>query len=222
LRSGNPRSYLSLLYMDMQIPTLLFFLTFSSRTISHPRKAQVALQPTLSSKKSSAIPGDSPCHHIGDPSNDLLSITSLDLEPNPPTEYVSTSRKLLLPWIYTHNLPHNSFLTVRLKGNLTSDIGPKPLLGLTAALNGTIGPGYTSDLCSSKLDITQNGTMSCPPRKGPVEMTYDIIIAYWWLKKGNYTVRVRMNATDGTRMTDFEGTVWVNGEVDDGDGGGWK
>lgn len=93
---------------------------------------------------------------------------------------------------------------------------------MTAALNWTIGPGYTSDLCSSKLEMTQNGKRVCPPREGPVEMTYDVITAYWWLKKGNYTVRVQLKATDGTRMTDFEGTVWVNVEVDDGDGGGWE
>lgn len=50
-------------------------------------------------------------------------------------------------------------------------------------------------------------------------MTYDVIIAYPYMKKGDYTVRVQMDATDGARMTDFEGTVWIGGEADDGDGG---
>jgi len=108
---------------------------------------------------------------------------------------------------------------VRLKGNLTSDIGPRPVLKLTAALNGTIGPSYESEICFSKLQIKQNGTSVCPPKKGQAEMTYDVIIAYPYMKKGDYTVRVQMDATDGARMTDFEGTVWIGGEADDGDGG---
>ena len=49
-------------------------------------------------------------------------------------------------------------------------------------------------------------------------MSYDVIIAYPWMKKGNYTVRAQMFATDSSRMTDFEGTVWVEGGADDGDG----
>lgn len=35
------------------------------------------------------VPGDSPVYYIGDPSNDILSIQSLDLIPNPPDEYAS-------------------------------------------------------------------------------------------------------------------------------------
>lgn len=112
-------------------------------------------------------------------------------------------------------------MTVSLIGNLISDIGPKPLLKVTAALNGTIGPSAESELCDSKLEITQNGTSVCPPKKGPVEMSYDIIIPYPWMKKGNYAVHAQMYATNGARMTDFEGTVWVNGEAGDGDGEGW-
>ena len=55
--------------------------------------------------------------------------------------------------------------------------------------------------------------------RGPIEMSYSAVIPYWWMKKGNYTVHVEMNATDGARMTGFEGTVWVNGEV--GGDPGW-
>lgn len=110
---------------------------------------------------------------------------------------------------------------MRLKGDLNSDIGSKPLLKMTAALNGTIGPSYESDICSSKLKITQDGKTVCPPQKGPVEMSYDVIIAYPFMKKGNYTVHVQMFATNGTRITDFEGSVWINGEAD-GDEDGWS
>lgn len=52
-------------------------------------------------------------------------------------------------------------------------------------------------------------------------MSYDVIIAYPFMKKGNYTVHVQMFATNGTRITDFEGSVWINGEAD-GDEDGWS
>ena len=32
------------------------------------------------------VPGDSPAHYLGDPSNDILDIESLNLVPNPPRE----------------------------------------------------------------------------------------------------------------------------------------
>jgi len=97
----------------------------------------------------------------------------------------------------------------------------EPVLKLTAALNGTIGLSGGSETCFSKFEITQNGTSACTPEQGPVEVTYDIFIAYPWIEKGNYTVHVRMTAISGARMTGFEGTVWVDGEADDGEGEGW-
>lgn len=39
------------------------------------------------------------------------------------------------------------------------------------------------------------------------------------MKKGNYSVRAELYATDGSRMTDFEGTVFVIGEAGDGKDG---
>lgn len=58
----------------------------------------------------------------------------------------------------------------------------------------------------------------CPPKEGQLEMTYDVVITYPYMKKENYRVRVQTDATDGARMTDFEGTVWIYGEADDDDG----
>jgi hypothetical protein len=45
-----------------------------------------------------------------------------------------------------------------------------------------------------------------------------VIIPYTWLKKGYYTVRMEMYATESGRITDFEGTFWVNGKDGEGDG----
>jgi predicted NAD/FAD-binding protein len=64
----------------------------------------------------------------------------------------------------------------------------------------------------------QDGKSVCPPKKGPVEMTYTSIIVHPFYKKGNYAAHVQMWATDGSRITDFEGTVWVNGGIDGDDG----
>jgi hypothetical protein len=114
---------------------------------------------------------------------------------------------------------YNSQMILRLRGNINSDIGPNPRLKVTVSLNGTVGPGFEADLCSNdKLDIRQNGASMCPPKRGAVEMSYSAVIPYWWLKKGNYTVHTEMYATNGARMTDFEGTVWVNGDADGDDG----
>ena len=110
-------------------------------------------------------------------------------------------------------------MSLKFKGILTSDTGPKPSIKLTISLNGTVGPQVETDLCSQpKIDILQNGTSLCPPKKGSVDMSYSVVIPYWWLKKGDYTVHVEMYASDGARMTAFEGTVWVNGEGGEGDG----
>ena len=61
--------------------------------MSHPSERQAPLQSGIgasdamtSPTERQAVPGDSPAFYVGDPSNDLLSIDSLDLLPNPPVE----------------------------------------------------------------------------------------------------------------------------------------
>ena len=109
-------------------------------------------------------------------------------------------------------------MTLRLRGKLTTDVGSKVRIKLTVALNGTVWPSFESDLCSQgKLEITQNGTSVGLLKSGSVEMSYRVVIPYWVMEKGNYSVRTEMYTDGGARMTDFEGTVWVNGEAD-GDG----
>lgn len=108
-------------------------------------------------------------------------------------------------------------MTLRLRGKLNSDVGDKARIKLIVALNGTVGPSVDSDLCAQrKIEITQNGSRVCSLKSGPIEMSYSVVIPYTWLAKGNYTVHAEMNTADGARMTDFEGTVWINGEADDG------
>ena len=113
-------------------------------------------------------------------------------------------------------------MTLHLTGNLQSDVGSEPRIKLTSWLYDFDGPGIESCLCKQypdNIEINQNGTSICPPKKGPVQMTYSVKIPYWYMKKGNYSVRAELYATDGSRMTDFEGTVFINGETGDGKDG---
>lgn len=110
-------------------------------------------------------------------------------------------------------------MTLRLRGRLNSEVGSKPSIKVTVSLNGTVGPGFESDVCGqSEFEITQNGTKVRSLTSGPVEISYNTVVCCCWLKKGNYTVHAQMYATNGSRMTGFEGTVWVNGEIDGDDG----
>lgn len=54
--------------------------------MSLPNDVRGLQQATMSIEEAFAVPGDSPCHYVGDPSNDVLIIEALDLEPNPPIE----------------------------------------------------------------------------------------------------------------------------------------
>ena len=110
-------------------------------------------------------------------------------------------------------------MTLRLKGCLDSEVGSKPSIKVTVSLNGTVGRGFESDLCGqSEFEIAQNVTKVRSLTSGPVEISYNTVVCCRWMKKGNYTVHAQMYATNGSKMTGFEGTVWVNGEVDGDDG----
>lgn len=112
-------------------------------------------------------------------------------------------------------------MTLRLKGTITSPIGPNPRIQITLSINGTVGPRIEDKLCSNgKLEIKQKitATGNCAPEEGAVEMVYSAMIPYIWLKKGDYTVRTEMYSSNGGRMTDFEGTIWVEGKQVEGDG----
>lgn len=81
-------------------------------------------------------------------------------------------------------------------------------------------------LCAdSKIKITQRGVPlpdGQTPTDGNVTMSYKNLIPYTWLKKGWYTVRVEMYASEEVgkaRMTGFEGGVWIKGGKGDGCGG---
>jgi hypothetical protein len=102
--------------------------------------------------------------------------------------------------------------TILLEGILSANIGSNPSLKLSASLNGTAGPSFTDDLCSGGiLEVRQSGQISCPPNEGRVEMSWAKRIAPTWIKTGFYEIRVDMYTTNGSIMTSFEATLWVEG-----------
>ena len=64
------------------------------------------------------------------------------------------------------------------------------------------------------MKIFQNGTELGelePPKKGQVTIAFKDYFVPWIMRKAYYTVRIEMRTTEGKRMTDFEGTIWVDG-----------
>jgi hypothetical protein len=125
---------------------------------------------------------------------------------------------------------HREF-ALDLEGEITEDIGKEPKLSLSVYLNGYLGPERTTTLCVSKylnrFYIYQNSRQlddGQVPVKGDVTMKYNTSIWLSEFRKGLYTVRVEMYASEevrGKRMTGWEASAWINGGRGDGCGG-WE
>lgn len=84
------------------------------------------------------------------------------------------------------------------------------MLKLTSYHNGTKIGSNERPLCNEgpgDMVIIQDGRLVCPPHEGAVAMSYSKYGLYDWFRRAFYTIRVEMWATDGTRVTDFNGTV---------------
>ena len=68
---------------------LVVFVSFRRRKMT-PEDDEASPRPVANEKVSAStrlsVPGDSPAYYTGDPSNDALVISALDLKPNPPKE----------------------------------------------------------------------------------------------------------------------------------------
>lgn len=137
---------------------------------------------------------------------------------------------------YRGSLPGSTRLTrdpfcrsdfvVELRGYIREDIGTNPQIYVSLLVNGRPGPDAKTSLSAwdkKQFTIIQGGRqldVDEVPKKGAVVMRYKAIILYWWMCKGWYTVRSEMYASEevgGSRMTGFEGAVWVEGEASDSD-----
>lgn len=114
-------------------------------------------------------------------------------------------------------------LGLRIKGNLTASTFD-PLCTISAGKGDRLIVTRTRPLCRladeiSGFTVTQNGTSSCPPKAGTVdivdiEMIPPFVIAC--ADSGNYTISAECTDKGGYGQTlfDFEGVVQVEGDDD--------
>ncbi|KAG8527902.1 uncharacterized protein KY384_006818 [Bacidia gigantensis] len=143
------------------------------------------------------VPGLSPAHYNGDPSNDILLIKHLDLLPSPSD-------------------PHRPS-TIHLLGTLLAALPTSPRFILTTSLGGAIISTREFDLCDQNpnnpvsLEFIQDGRfVTCPVGEGDVEVVATLPQLAHRLRIGFWTVRVEIfGRLDGERVTDFEATMEV-------------
>ncbi|KAK3644616.1 Phosphatidylglycerol/phosphatidylinositol transfer protein [Elasticomyces elasticus] len=134
-----------------------------------------------------AVPGDNPLHHCEDPKDDILTLESVDLSPNPPKATYRSGQTL----------------SVSAKGILTSDIedGAKIHLSVKYGLITIIR--QTSDLCElvSKVDL------ECPLHKGKeTNLNKDVELPKE-IPPGKYTVEANVVDKDEKKITCLKATV---------------
>ena len=66
------------------ISALLLYVLMRALLPGIPKRSLAALDDAMVSATRADLPGDSPAYYVGDNSNDVLKIKSLDLKPNPP------------------------------------------------------------------------------------------------------------------------------------------
>ena len=87
------------------------------------------------------------------------------------------------------------------------------------SLNGTELNVRTAEgpICDWTIKWIQNGVGSCKPKAGDVRIYNPRMgfIPIWNIAKCYVIVRAQLWDERGDRMTDFEGTVYIDGELDE-------
>jgi hypothetical protein len=85
-------------------------------------------------------------------------------------------------------------------------------------LNGTIGDIRTAEgsICDWTFKWIQDGNGSCEPKAGDVRIYSPRMgfLPLWQMPKCYITVRAQLWDEKGDRMTDFEGTMYADGELE--------
>jgi len=128
------------------------------------------------------VPGENPLKHCKDPATDLLEITSVDLNPNPPK-------------------PGNT-LSIVAKGTVKDDIedGAKIHLSVKYGLITIIRT--TRDLCE---DVPNVG-LECPVKKGELSLSKDVDLPAE-IPPGKYTVVADVVSKDDKTITCLNAVV---------------
>jgi len=139
-------------------------------------------QKTLTDDKAISVPGENPLTFCADPKDYILTIDNVDLDPNPPTP--------------------GSNLTIVASGTFSQDVeaGAKVFLQVKYGLISLIK--QEADLC----DQISNVDLTCPLKKGPMELTKSIAIPKQ-VPKGMYTVLADVYTNEGDKVTCLQSTV---------------
>lgn len=129
-----------------------------------------------------AVPGDNPLEHCADPADDILTIKSVDLEPNPPQA--------------------GKNLTITAEGLLSEDIedGAKVHLEVKYGLIKIIS--QNADLCETAANVD----LECPLKKGPLKLT-KVVELPSAIPPGKYSVLADVISKDEDKITCLKAAV---------------
>ena len=158
----------------MKLSTALLSITFPTLALSKSLSFLSDSQAPLGSDTDLAVPGDNPLVYCQDPSDNILAIQHVNLDPNPPNSYVRTpislTTKSLLDKLNNttdYETARGSKLTIEARGTFSEDVeeGAKVRLEVKYGLVKLIN--QEADLCEQ----IKNVDLKCPLKKGETNIT---------------------------------------------------
>jgi hypothetical protein len=171
-----------------------------------------------------AVPGENPLQHCADPKDDILTIASVDLDPNPPKAYVRPPKHYTTP---NHSIPltrlrdSGQTLKVNARGKLNQDVEDGAKIHLTVKYGLITIIKQTADLCEN----VKNVDLECPLEKDKdTALTKEVDLPKE-IPPGKYTVVAEVVTKDGDKVTCLTATLEFKrggGMVEQVLGGEWK
>ncbi|KIX02444.1 uncharacterized protein Z518_08385 [Rhinocladiella mackenziei CBS 650.93] len=167
----------------MKVPTLL--LSLLTATAVSSRSLFGANQNTLVDEPKYPVPGKNPLNFCADPSDYILTIDYVDLEPNPP-------------------LPGQK-LTILANGTFAKDVDPGATVFLQVKYGLITLIKQEADLCDNLPQVDLN----CPLKEGSMSLKKEVDIPNQ-VPPGKYTVLADVNTVDKEKVTCMESTVFFS------------
>jgi len=128
------------------------------------------------------VPGENPLVHCSDPADDILTIDSVDLSPNPPQA--------------------GKNLTITAAGVLSADIEDGAMVHLEVKYGLIKIISQNADLC----ETAGNVDLECPLKKGPLKLT-KVVELPSAIPPGKYSVLADVTTKDDDAVTCLQATV---------------
>ncbi|MCJ1364786.1 Phosphatidylglycerol/phosphatidylinositol transfer protein [Acarospora aff. strigata] len=166
----------------MKLSTALLSITFPTLALSKSLSFLSDSQAPLGSDTDLAVPGDNPLVYCQDPSDNILAIQHVNLDPNPPNS--------------------GSKLTIEARGTFSEDVeeGAKVRLEVKYGLVKLIN--QEADLCEQ----IKNVDLKCPLKKGETNITKVIDIPKE-VPPGTYHVLADVYTKDDKKITCLQATA---------------